>query len=77
MLMTVNDGFKVMAIQINVKRKMNGQSRMDNQEWTIHTHNQLSKRYKQNKKKHTQKTKKLSSMDNKEKPEVKPGNRKK
>ena len=56
---------------------MNGQSRMDNQEWTIHTHNQLSKRYKQNKKKHTQKTKKLSSMDNKEKPEVKPGNRKK
>jgi hypothetical protein len=55
MLMTVNDKFKVMAIQINVKRKMNGQSRMDNQEWTIHTHNQLSKRYKQNKKKtHTE-----------------------
>ena len=51
---------------------------MGNQEWTIHTHNQLSKRYKQNNnKKHTQKTKKLSSMDNNEKPEVKPGNRKK
>ena len=55
---------------------------MDNQEWTIkngqsiHTIN-WAKDTNKTKKKHTQKTKKLSSMDNKEKPEVKPGNRKK
>ena len=73
MLMTVNDGFKVMAIQINVKRKMNGQSRMDNP-YTQSTEQKIQTKQQQ---KHTQKTKKLSSMDNNEKPEVKPGNRKK
>jgi hypothetical protein len=47
MLMTVNDGFKVMAIQINVKRKMNGQSRMDNP-YTQSTEQKIQTKQKKN-----------------------------
>jgi hypothetical protein len=47
MLMTVNDGFKVMAIQINVKRKMNGQARMDNP-YTQSTEQKIQTKKKKN-----------------------------